>query len=134
MLSLTYSQSNENTVPQYSQPAAWTTRLEPSRGVQCQGLPKKIDQFLLDLTQSCAPGRWCDRMSSPCTREVLRHLPTCDQPLLALSRMLITTTSILVPTQPTIAMTDYTHAPTVMKRPPSTYRTSASEIIFRCLW
>ena len=46
------------------------------------GLSRKTDQFRLDPTQNCAPGWWCDRMSSvysPQTLEMLRHLPTYDQ-------------------------------------------------------
>ena len=48
------------------------------------------DQFRLDPTQSCDSGRRCERESSVSldrTWEVLRHLPTSDQPLLALSRI-----------------------------------------------
>ena len=47
------------------------------------GLSRKTDQFRLDPTQNCAPGWWCDRVSSvysPHTLEMLRHLPTYDQP------------------------------------------------------
>ena len=47
------------------------------------GLSRKTDQFRLDPTLNCAPGWWCDRVSSvysPHTLEMLRHLPTYDQP------------------------------------------------------
>ena len=53
----------------------WHPVLRPSR---------KTGQFRLDPTQSCAPGRLCDRLSSPRTWKVLLHPPTCNQPLLAL--------------------------------------------------
>ena len=65
---------------------------------------------------STIPRRRCDRVSSVFssrTVEVCRHFPTCVQPFMALSNIL-TTTSIPVTTQPTIAMTNYTHAPTVI--------------------
>ena len=58
---------------------------EPSCGVLCQGLPRKTDQFRFEPKQSCATGKKCDRFSSVyclAPREVLRHLPTWDQPWL----------------------------------------------------
>ena len=61
---------------------------ERSRGVLCSGL--KTDQFRLDPTQSCAPGRRYGRVSSgssPRSREVLQDFPTPNQPLLAVCRM-----------------------------------------------
>ena len=79
---------------------------EPSRGVPCQCLLWKTDQFRLDPTQSCAPRKRCDRVSSPRTCKVLWHLPIYDQPLQLCPACLPTTTSI----QPTILMTNYTHA------------------------
>ena len=48
---------------------------EHSRGIRV-----KDDQFGLDHTQNRSLGRWWDQMSLPCTQEVLRHLPTCNQP------------------------------------------------------
>ena len=63
---------------------------ESSRGVQCEGLPRKTDQFQLDPTQSSALGRWCyhvSSVSSHCIRSLFQHLQTCDQPIQALSRM-----------------------------------------------
>ena len=47
------------------------------------GLSRKTDQFRFDPTQNCAHGWWSDRVKSvysPHTLEMLRHLPTCDQP------------------------------------------------------
>ena len=38
--------------------------LEPSRGIRCQDIFRKTDQFRLDPTQSCAPGLRCDLVSS----------------------------------------------------------------------
>ena len=90
---------------------------ESSRDIPCQGLPLKTDQFQLDSTQSSAPRRQCDRVSSvssPRTREVLWHLMTCDQHLLSLSACLSITISIPATSQPTIATTNYTHTPTVI--------------------
>ena len=77
---------------------------EPSRGVQ----------FRLEPTKSSAPGRRCDRVSSvyhlslgKCSnmRPTTRLCPAC----------IPSTTSIHAPTQPTTAMTNYTHTPTVTK-------------------
>ena len=65
--------------------------------------------------------------SSPLTKEVFRHLPTCDNSLLACPACLSTTTSIPGPTELTIAMTNYIHAPTMMTRSPTTRCSSASE-------
>ena len=89
----------------------------------------------LDPTQSCAPGRRRDSVSSvssPRTREVLRHLPACDQHL-TLSRMPTNHHDLhLMP--PTLSTTNYIHAPIVISSPPSTRSSSASEIILRRLW
>ena len=52
--------------------------------------------------------------SSLCTREVLRHLPTRDKHLLTLSCMLSDHHLHLRPKKLTIAMTNYSHAPTVI--------------------
>ena len=49
---------------------------EPSRSVSCLGPPWFTDQFRLDHTQTCTPGRRWDLMSSvfwPCIVEVFRH-------------------------------------------------------------
>ena len=54
-----------------------------SSGIPCFGFSRMTDQFRLYPTQSCAPVRRCDWVSSVSshrTREVLRHLPTCEQP------------------------------------------------------
>ena len=85
----------------------WISVLRPSG---------KTDQFRLNPIQSCAPRRRCDRVSSaspPRTRDVLRHLLTCDQSSCLFHARLPTITSIPAPTQTNIAMTNYTHAPTV---------------------
>ena len=50
---------------------------------------------------------------SPCTREMLRHLPTCDKPPGLSPACIPSTTSIPAPTQPFIAMTNHTHPSTV---------------------
>ena len=50
---------------------------------------------------------------SPRTLEVLWHIPTCDQPPAPCPSCIPSTTYILVPSQPTIALTTYTHEPSV---------------------
>ena len=51
--------------------------LEPSRGIVCQGLPRKTDQLRVNPTQTFAPRSRCHQCH---TQAVLRHLSTCDQP------------------------------------------------------
>ena len=102
---------------------------QPSRDVQCYGLPRKTDKFRLHPTQCCAPEWRCDRvssLSSSHTLEVFRHLPTYQQLTLALSHMPTTASSIPDPTRKTIAMTNYTHTPLLFTPPPSKRSSNAS--------
>ena len=111
---------------------------EPSHSVPCWGLPRKSDQFRLDPTQSYPPGRRCDRVwsvSPPCTREVLRHFPTCDQSLLVLPRMLTIHHLHPCPSQPTAVMTNYTAMPKLwLIRQPSTRSSGTFEDHPQALW
>ena len=115
-----------------SQLAAWTTNRSL---LVASFLSRKIDQFRLDPTQSCTLRRRCDRVSSMSsfhTRYLLQHIPVCDQPRLPCPACILSTTSVPDPSQPTIAMINYIHTPTVTNS--STRSSSASEIIYRRLW
>ena len=87
----------------------------PLRGVPCNSLPKKTGKFRLDLTLSCAPGRRCDRVSSVCHLALWKCSgisSKCDNPPGCLA-CIPSTINIPDPIKPTIAMTNYIHAPTV---------------------
>ena len=83
---------------------------ELSLDVKCKGMPRNTDQFRLNPTQSCAPGRGCDQVSSvyhltlwKCSG-ISRH---ATKPRWPCPACIPSTTSIPAPT---IAMTNYTHA------------------------
>ena len=58
---------------------------------------------------------WSDVIvASPCTRDELRHLPTCYQPVRLFHTYIPSTTYIPATIQPTIVKTDYTQVLTMI--------------------
>ena len=91
----------------------WCAANRP-HGHPCQGLFMKTDQFRLDPTQSSAHGRRCDWVSSVYHLALVKCSGISQHAtILHCTACIPSSTSIPAPTQPTIAMTHYTPAPTV---------------------
>ena len=97
-----------------SQPAAWTTNRSLLVASLVNVYPKKNDKFSLKTTQSCTPGSRCNLVSSMYHLALGKFSGISRHATNRYPGFISSTTSISTHTQPTIATTNYTHAPTVI--------------------